>query len=498
MSDKKFYQYALYTLLVTAVIAFSLYLYQSYYAITTDAELNYGEGILLQQYTDFFNGKYMSPLEEYPYIVYHYPPVYYLVTGLINQFIESPLLAGRLVSIISVVGISTLIIFFTFVILDIKDKRTKLLLAIISGLLPFTISAFTTWTNYMRVDSLAILFGLAGMVLGWSAIKNNKLIILSSIFFVLAVFTKQTLIAPAAATFIILLIINHRLAIRGISICIFLGLLILAVMYHYTNGEIINHMFLYNINRFEMKYGGVILLKYLIINLLFLLCFFIYLYIKMPFRVQNIISQIKESRQSAAISLLSIYMIINCVIIGTIFKVGADRNYLLEITVGISIFMAFVFQSDIIYEKSQRFYLFILVLLHIVSSYLFLYTNIQHHTDKNHHDIRKLIALVKQHDGMVYSENMTILMLADKQVPWEPAIITELIHKKKFDELKVVNMVRNHQLELLIFTTFGKESESERYTLLLAKAIKECYYKERAIDKYDIYVPKEKCTSTVS
>ena len=68
-------------------------------------ELDYGEGIVLWQAQHIFQQQHAyGSLDDSPYIVYHYPPLYHYAARLLAETRLEPLAAGRLVSLLSVYG----------------------------------------------------------------------------------------------------------------------------------------------------------------------------------------------------------------------------------------------------------------------------------------------------------------------------------------------------------------------------------------------------------
>src|SRR5687767_15780557 len=79
--------------LAAGALAFVL---QSAIAIRTDSELDYGEGIVLWQAANVTNWKRaFHPIEEYPHIVFHYPPLFHLTSRAVAPFTSTLLQAGR-------------------------------------------------------------------------------------------------------------------------------------------------------------------------------------------------------------------------------------------------------------------------------------------------------------------------------------------------------------------------------------------------------------------
>ena len=106
----------------------------------------------------------------------------------------------------------------------------------------------------MRVDLLGVCASTLGTCLALAAIRRPALVYLASIAFVIAIFTKQTLVAAPLAAFAVLLLRDPRYALRGIVLAIALGLATLAVLEWQTAGGFLRHIVFYNINRFSVRH----------------------------------------------------------------------------------------------------------------------------------------------------------------------------------------------------------------------------------------------------
>ncbi|HEU4766704.1 MAG TPA: hypothetical protein VFS77_04995, partial [Pyrinomonadaceae bacterium] len=93
---------ALTIFLLAGVAAF---VFQAGFALTTGAEIDYGEGIVWWQAAYVTDWKYaFRPIESYPHIVFHYPPLFHLVSRALAKLTGDLLMAGRLTSILSLIG----------------------------------------------------------------------------------------------------------------------------------------------------------------------------------------------------------------------------------------------------------------------------------------------------------------------------------------------------------------------------------------------------------
>lgn len=91
----------------------------------------------------------------------------------------------------------------------------------------------------------------------------------------------------------------------------------------------------------------------------------------------------------------------------------------------------------------------------------------------------------------VYSENMTILMQAGKEIPAEPAIITALAKSGRWDESSFVSRIEHGQFQAIVVN--WKEtslSNRERFTESVARAVQQRYSLSKAFGQFGVYLPK--------
>ncbi len=205
--------------------------------------LDYGEGPLLAQISVLCTGEpiwqlYSDPSAP-PYIVVNYPPVYLLLVTALSWVIGSVLLAGRLVSLISALGI------FAALALLIsggsKFTRRVSLTAWASALLFLTIPVVREWATLLRVDMLGVCLGLWALLALRRAVTDSlaserfrRWALLAALLFLLSLYTKPSLVAAPAAGFAWLVWIwlhsaadsGRRTVIRSVALWTFSGLLV--------------------------------------------------------------------------------------------------------------------------------------------------------------------------------------------------------------------------------------------------------------------------------
>jgi hypothetical protein len=180
-----FFQNPISFTIILLFLIFSLYssLNYSYKVITFNYPLNYGEGIVLSSAIRFSEGKIYLDINQPPYDVDTYPPVYYFFLSLLFPFFGKTLLAGRLLSFLSLVGTSILVFLISY------KLGKNYIVSFISAALILSSFPFNLWGNLVRVDTLGLFFLTLGICLLLYA-KGIKLLFASLISFFLAFFTR--------------------------------------------------------------------------------------------------------------------------------------------------------------------------------------------------------------------------------------------------------------------------------------------------------------------
>ncbi|MDV2495034.1 MAG: hypothetical protein RX316_02350 [bacterium] len=156
--------------------------------------LENGEGWVLTSAVQLASGQ--SPygtLEDYPYVVGNYPPLYLLATAAaIRTWGFSPLY-GRLLSL------AALAVCAALVVLVARRMGVAWLVAVLGGLYYLTIPGMRIVAPQVRVDMVAAALTFAGIAwLAWS--EEGRGVVVPAVFFAAALATKHSMVAaPAAA-----------------------------------------------------------------------------------------------------------------------------------------------------------------------------------------------------------------------------------------------------------------------------------------------------------
>ncbi len=488
--------------LLVGVVTFVL---RAAISLQTNGEIDYGEGIVMWQaanVTDWTRA--FHPVEIYPHIVFHYTPLFHLTTRVVNHFTGNLLVAGRLTSILSLVGICFVGALLTARVLPAgRDRFARLIGSLAAGTLVFT-TPIWYWACLMRVDALAIFLSVCGIALFVAARRQRALGFLAFVFFVAAVYTKQTSLAAPAACFILALIEKPRYALQLMVFSVTLGLGVLFMLQTATDGLFLRHIITYNQNPYHLT-GLLDKLRRhaapIVVPLFFATVFpFALLYRRMGRRwgrFETIRLMLSRSEFERCVLIAGLYFLFAAVLaVATISKVGAYDNYYLEADVAMcllsGLFLGWLIRRDSFHRGRKQ------LVLQMVVIVLFII-----HTGSNWHALNwtanayrnppveyspEVVEFLKRLPDPIYSEDMVVLMQAGKEVPAEPAIISALAMDGKWDETGFVDRIKRGEFRAIVIR--NSLQNDQRFSKGVVDAIHERYYQADNIGQFQIYMPR--------
>lgn len=502
-------------LFLFAVQIYTLAIHAAFYAaaLAYPLELDYGEGIVWQQMRDMFDGSAYGPLQTYPAIVYHYPPVFHLLTGCIAAVAGSDELAtGRLVSLAA--SVSTAVLVGALVMEVGRTAATRAVGAgagTIAALLFLDINTIAKWSPVMRVDSLAGALALLGILLAIRALDRPAAIYGAAAAFVLSIYTKQTMIAAPMAVFGVLVFARPALAGRGIAASVAGGLVLLAIALWATDGGFLRHIVLYNVNSIDiwrLQELGLSLLEY------------IPLLVVAGAGVRKGLSLLRggtggveaaripwaKSGTTITMAILLLYLVIKTAMLLMIVKKGASSNYLVEwfsvisIFAGIGLFNLFaVFCRSADANRVKSSPLLLCMVAGGIPAQLLLGmpdypTGAQLMAQA--HRLDAVVARIAASPKPVISDDMTLIIRAGRKVEWEPAIVAELIRTGQYDERPFLRMVEGGRFGFFITRgTAGRELFDERYTPATAAAMSAAFPRLERVSGLTLHLPSSSAAS---
>jgi hypothetical protein len=229
------------------------------YSFTIPYTREYAEGYVLHHATHWTH--LYTPIEQIPYMVTNYPPLYYVLTGLLNAVVPSPFYAGRIISVVSSIG--TALLLALLVRAYAGDDRRVLLGPWLAFGLFLGAPAVQAWGTVARVDLLGVFLSVAALY--WYvtyAGPRRRQMLGAGCLCLLALYTKQSYVwAPAAIFFTELW---HRRLRAATSFAVGLsatGLGILGSLSVLTDGRIWRHLVTYNSNAYSVGRARVWLLE---------------------------------------------------------------------------------------------------------------------------------------------------------------------------------------------------------------------------------------------
>jgi hypothetical protein len=449
-------------------------------------ELDYGEGIVWQQAALIPGPRMYGNGQDLPFIVFHYPPLYYLLVHAVSPLEPNLLAAGRLVSSVSATLIAPLVTALVLTAVRRPGRgidKIEFATALAAGLLVLCLHAVRTWGMVMRVDMVAIALGLMGVLTG--AWANGRLWVTAAalLLCVAAMFAKQTQLPAGVAVFLVALLRNPRSALGAAAIAGLLGLGALGLMHELTSGGFLHNIVGYNINRFTLKYVGLVFLaewsSFLFIGVMLLAAGATLFGLSRPRSDgpwSGVISQTLlrlrlADRPTTARAMLLLHFALASLMLVTVFKSGASFNYLLDwLCVGTALIG--VLLCDLASDRRR----FVSVALVLILGVLILPFR-QMPDQPPQEQLAQQTALVRriaEAKKPVASENMTLLMQAGKPVIFEPAIVTELAVLGKWDETPLVGMIRSGGFAFMI-TTDDRPGGGPRRTPAVDAAMRAAY-----------------------
>jgi hypothetical protein len=461
--------------------------------------IDYGEGIVWQQALLIPGPRMYGRIDHLPFIVFHYPPVYHLVSRALMSFGVDPLAAGRMVSVAATAVIAISIAWLVAAGLERRVGRPAVLMGSVTGaLLLLSLRPVEWWFDLMRVDMLAVALAFLGVVFAVRAERQPAWLTLAMPAFVLSIYTKQTeLAAPAAALAVLFMVRPRATTIAGIG-GVILGLAALAWLEWLTAGGFIRHILYYNVNtwsfdslvrhlRSEKPYA--VLLVAAIVGLA-------------VSWLDRGVSAIRLSagmaKYTVVVPMVSVWLLLSIVMLATVGKTGSNVNYFIEpmgvCAIGAGLLIGVcsqaVFGSPSKRDIALRLGLVCVTLAFVVEMAKYRPFCVTDYFEPRLITVQEnLVRKIAKQDRPVLSEDMVLLLRAGKEVPIEPSIFRELTETGQWDQRRILDLIDSHAFAFLV-TTPNKIDTPERFTPEMLAAIARGYPHLEADGPYVVHYPE--------
>ena len=474
-------------------------------------ELDYGEGILLWQESQVFDLKNaFHPLERYPHLVFHYTPLYHVVVRLLTGVLRDPLLSGRVVSMTAafwLVGV------FAWTVL----KATR-------GYAPPGIRWFAAlftcacvlqlptmrWVPLARVDMLGLALQFTGLsVLSVRPFRLRHQMVAVCLL-LLGLYTKQSLLAIPAAPLLLIGFIRPARAMWLACGLFAAGLSVFLILVWVTDGGVIRHWLLYNVNPFH--WADALTWELQLSTTLVVLIATGLAAFWLTFAGAN---RTKGRKWRKVVSALlagsplrrtglgfGLAAIVGFVTSWGIGKDGANINYCLDWQLALcplsGIFMVLFLRNMALRDRSMAIVRPLLTLLlgatalqcgvraaFDCNAAIGLTRGARENLLKARREEVELVNLLSTFPGPVVSENMVALLKAGKSIPFEPAIIKQTTQTGVFNESALVKRTSDRFFDAFVLTT----GSGSRFSPHMLEAIRRNYRPYTfSSSKYLVYV----------
>jgi hypothetical protein len=452
---------------------------------------DYGEGHVLwltMQGLDAY-----KPIDSPPYVVNPYTPLYMLAARLVNLLSGDLLMAGRCLSLLSTLGIGLVLALTVYGVTPARAPRfLRMASAAGAGVFPLLTDSVTGWAPLMRVDMLALFLMFAGLYVYVCRGTRERWQHVAGVLFVLALFTKETMLSAPLACLTFGLVVDFRRTLRvcaGAALLLAAGVLAANAV---THGGFLTHIVAYNRNPFSWRVAAVQIYDHLRSSWLWLaVAAATLLAVRNPAAVRS------ASPYGRAVIIAALNLAYATVLLVTLGKLGTNYNHFLAWDISACLLCGlflyrFLATSGLNRSRAAAGLCAVLLaglllppmsLLHGLKQGLF--------GPNSWPEEDNVLELIRQSPGPVFSENLLMLIQADKPVAVEPATVTFLSLTGAWDEQPYVSLFQQQYFRLLVTEDIHF---AERYTPAVTSAIDSAYVPRRRIGKYLLYYPRDGAT----
>jgi hypothetical protein len=462
-----------------------------WFAIKCPYEIEYGEGILLQNAINIARGGVVyNNFHHYPYIVATYPPVYPLICAIGVKLFGVMLGFGRVVSCLASLGSAVLIWSM------LRRAGIFRLPSAVAAMLFLAAPIVTWWGPVMRVDMTAVFLGLAGV---YCVLRGGRWLIPAVVVMALAVYTRQSEIAPIAAAVAYLWWTKSRRSAALVAAS--WGALVVGafgLLQMMSHGWFYQHVVVANQNFWELRTLLEWWSEWILASLPF------------PFvlGLPGVLLALAGWRPPAtphtqasapqALRLLGLYFVFAMLISLTAGKIGAAVNYFIE-----PLAAACLMTGIALHWLMQRLqapaakvaWVAAWLLFMSAPSYALLRPSVDQYwpyrlsRHKTMAGGKAALALIRATNGPVLSEDTGLLPIAGKPVLLDPHKMTSMFRDGHWDQVPLIKDIKHRRFPLVIsrWDPVGGATDrwgacgDYRWSMGMGRAIMQNYYLDRKV-----------------
>jgi hypothetical protein len=381
-------------------------------------------------------GSYFPDLSGYPYFVANYPPVFVGLVALGHRLAGPSLFFPRLLSLLAVLGLMVALHRAARATGDAPAPAAVLALLYAA---PWFV---TTWVALARVDTLAIFFSVAGLVVvlrhgvtrrAWPAL----------LLFVLAVFTKQNAVLAPAAVLADLLLARDRRFPRALAAYALPLAALVALLVWATAGAAWRHLVPYTAAA-EYEPGRMAE------------CYLQLAVVAGPLLATIVASLllVPQAYGPGAGRVLLLYLVLNLAAFATIAKAGAAQNYFLEPWAATLLLGGHAVRALCArFPALAAWRAALLLAAALAATYAYPAAHRLPHAlrrPQNAEEFVRLTELVRTTPGDVLSENLSLLVVNRRPVLLEPFGVALIARQGLLDTGRLVDDCQRGRFPLVV------------------------------------------------
>ena len=440
---------------VYVCLVLALFAWNSINTVRFPYGADYGEAPLMDQVRRIENREvlYKSNINQPPYVIANYPPLYPAWVAATNRILNIPLFqSGRITSVFFSLMSGVIIGIFSYHLT--RNKWYGVFSASLFWGQPFVL----IWSSFARVDLMALAFSLLGLWILYRYWDSTSGILLASLCLLISAFTRQTYVLSAPlAGFVWLLHCNRKRALAFILIFGGAGLIIFGMINAITKGGFLVNIVMANINRYDFPHALSMGRQLLFIWPIILIYSVITIMLTVISRFKKLPIDPGQTLQQPFIFYgLTFYTLGALIISFTIGKIGSNVNYFLELITACVIWSGIALKIIFDQKKTIKWAFFGILFIQSIwvlgYSYRISQLNLQDLWGKL--EVDKSIDMKVQsavQKGTVLSDDfMDMVVLSDQPVYYQPFEYGELYYAGLWDPAEFVNQIRNRQFPLII------------------------------------------------
>lgn len=269
--------------------------------------------------------------ETFPFREANYTPLFTMINAVFVNFTGPTPTSGRIIALLCTFGIMAIVSAIVY-----KNTQRKLSIALMAGALYASSFMVWVWSSIVRVDNLAVFLSVSSLMCFGLRSRHQKYLIFSIILCVASAFTRQTMIAAAAAILLTLLFENRSAFFKMLGLYCGLGGLGLILLLGVTGGNAWTHLVVANINELDWA-----ILPFYVSDL-----WTVYYWL-----TPSVLLGVWVLRKSRV---LLFYALFSTLVSLTIVKIGSSFNYLLEWWFSMSMLAASGLSAPFVLEGWKR------------------------------------------------------------------------------------------------------------------------------------------------